>query len=106
MDAEQTRRTGYANFVVNSYHEAGFEPRVTCSCKNIAATLEFCSNRPLRHCSALFALRPILGDPDFRVISIEPVPYRRICAEAQMMAMFGWPDHKMPALYIAKVNRD
>jgi hypothetical protein len=28
------------------------------------------------------------------------------CTEAQMMAMFGWRDHKMPALYIAKVNRD
>jgi hypothetical protein len=26
--------------------------------------------------------------------------------EAQTMAMFGWRDHKMPALYIAKVNRD
>jgi hypothetical protein len=23
-----------------------------------------------------------------------------------MMAMFGWRDHKMPALYIAKANRD
>ena len=28
------------------------------------------------------------------------------CTEAQMMAMFGWRDHKMPALYIAKANRD
>ena len=28
------------------------------------------------------------------------------CTEAQMMTMFGWCDHKMPALYIAKVNRD
>ena len=28
------------------------------------------------------------------------------CTEAQMMAMFDWRDHKMPALYIAKVNRD
>jgi hypothetical protein len=28
------------------------------------------------------------------------------CSEAQMMAMFGWRDHRMPALYIAKVNRD
>jgi integrase len=27
------------------------------------------------------------------------------CTEAQMMAMFGWRDHKMPALYIAKANR-
>ena len=25
--------------------------------------------------------------------------------EAQMMAMFGWRDHKMPALYIAKASR-
>ena len=23
-----------------------------------------------------------------------------------MMAMFGWRDHKMPALYIAKADRD
>jgi hypothetical protein len=28
------------------------------------------------------------------------------CTEAQMMAMFGWRDHKMPALYIAKASRD
>jgi hypothetical protein len=28
------------------------------------------------------------------------------CTEAQMMAMFGWRVHKMPALYIAKANRD
>src|SRR5262249_13653533 len=28
------------------------------------------------------------------------------CTEAQMMAMFGWRDHKMPSLYIAKANRD
>jgi plasmid stabilization system protein ParE len=28
------------------------------------------------------------------------------CTEAQMMAMFGWRDHKMPALYIAKANLD
>ena len=28
------------------------------------------------------------------------------CTEAQMMAMFGWSDHKMPALYIAKASRD
>jgi len=26
------------------------------------------------------------------------------CTEAQMMAMFGWRDHKMPALYIAKAS--
>jgi hypothetical protein len=26
--------------------------------------------------------------------------------QAQMMAMFGWRDHKIPALYIAKANRD
>jgi hypothetical protein len=26
--------------------------------------------------------------------------------EAQMMAMFGWRDHKMPALYIARASRD
>ena len=24
------------------------------------------------------------------------------CTEAQMMAMFGWRDHKMPALHIAR----
>ena len=28
------------------------------------------------------------------------------CTEAQMMAMFGWRDHKMPALYIAKASLD
>ena len=28
------------------------------------------------------------------------------CTDAQMMAMFGWRDHKMPALYIAKANRE
>ena len=28
------------------------------------------------------------------------------CTEAQMMAMFGWRDPKMPALYIAKASRD
>ena len=28
------------------------------------------------------------------------------CTEAQMMAVFGWRDHTMPALYIAKANRD
>ena len=28
------------------------------------------------------------------------------CTEAQMMAMFGWRDNKMPALYIAKANLD
>jgi hypothetical protein len=28
------------------------------------------------------------------------------CTEAQMMAMFGWRDNKMPALYIAKASRD
>jgi hypothetical protein len=28
------------------------------------------------------------------------------CTEAQMMAMFGWTDPKMPALYIAKANRE
>jgi hypothetical protein len=28
------------------------------------------------------------------------------CTEAQMMAMFGWRDHKMPTLYIAKASRD
>ncbi len=28
------------------------------------------------------------------------------CTEAQMMAMFGWTDPKMPAHYIAKANRD
>ena len=28
------------------------------------------------------------------------------CTEAQMMAMFGWRDPKMPALYIAKANLD
>jgi integrase len=28
------------------------------------------------------------------------------CTEGQMMAMFGWRDHKMPALYIAKASLD
>lgn len=28
------------------------------------------------------------------------------CAEAQMMAMFGWIGPQMPAHYIAKANRD
>jgi hypothetical protein len=28
------------------------------------------------------------------------------CTEAQMMAMFGWRDNKMPALYIAKASRE
>jgi hypothetical protein len=28
------------------------------------------------------------------------------CTEAQMMAMFGWREHKMPALYIAKASLD
>jgi hypothetical protein len=28
------------------------------------------------------------------------------CTEAQMMTMFGWRDHKMPALYIAKASLD
>jgi hypothetical protein len=28
------------------------------------------------------------------------------CTEAQMTAMFGWRDHKMPALYIAKASLD
>jgi integrase len=28
------------------------------------------------------------------------------CTEAQMMAMFGWTDPKMPAHYIAKANRE
>lgn len=28
------------------------------------------------------------------------------CTEAQMMAMFGWTDPKMPAHYIAKAKRD
>jgi hypothetical protein len=28
------------------------------------------------------------------------------CTEAQMMAMFGWRDHKMPPLSIAKASRD
>lgn len=28
------------------------------------------------------------------------------CTEAQMMAMFGWREHKMPALYIANASRD
>jgi hypothetical protein len=28
------------------------------------------------------------------------------CTESQMTAMFGWTDPKMPALYIAKANRE
>jgi integrase len=28
------------------------------------------------------------------------------CTESQMMAMFGWTDPKMPALYIAQANRE
>ena len=28
------------------------------------------------------------------------------CTESQMMAMFGWRDPKMPAHYIARVNRE
>jgi hypothetical protein len=28
------------------------------------------------------------------------------CMEAQMMAMFGWRDNKMPALYIATASRN
>jgi hypothetical protein len=28
-----------------------------------------------------------------------------LCTEAQMMAMFGWTDPKMPAHYIARANR-
>jgi hypothetical protein len=28
------------------------------------------------------------------------------CTESQTMAMFGWTDPKMPALYVAKANRE
>jgi hypothetical protein len=28
------------------------------------------------------------------------------CIESQMMALFGWTDPKMPALYIAQANRE
>lgn len=34
------------------------------------------------------------------------VPAYSECTEAQIMAMFGWRDNKMPPLYIAKASRD
>jgi DNA-binding transcriptional LysR family regulator len=72
--------SSYTNFLINSCHAAGFEPRVACSCMNIAATLEFVRTAHFVTVLPSLALRPILDDPDFRIIPLEPVLNRRIFA--------------------------
>lgn len=76
--------TSFAEFLVNACRMEGFTPRITCSCLNMAATLEFA--RTGKHVAVLPALgtTAVRNDPDFRVLSLRPLLIRRcFCAFAK-----------------------
>jgi transposase len=83
-----SRKTGYKIF--DRYREHGLE------------ALSDRSRRPVRYANQLPAQIETLV---VRLKAEKPHWGARKIRE-QMMAMFGWRDHKMPALYIAKANRD
>lgn len=76
--------TTFAEFLVNACRMEGFAPKITCSCLNMGATLEFART------GKYIAVLPSLGttavrsDPDFRVLSLRPLLIRRcFCAYAK-----------------------
>lgn len=76
--------TSFAEFLINACRMEGFTPRITCSCLNMAATLEFA--RTGKHVAVLPALgtTAVRNDPDFRVLSLRPLLIRRcFCAFAK-----------------------
>ncbi len=70
--------TSYQSFLVNECVAAGFKPRVACSCRNIAATLEFVRTGHFLTVLPALAARPVVGDPDFKIIPISPLLHRKI----------------------------
>jgi DNA-binding transcriptional LysR family regulator len=57
---------------------AGFRPRVTASCRNIAATLELVRAGFVVTVLPMLALRSVANDPDFRIVPLHPISTRQI----------------------------
>lgn len=76
--------TTFAEFLVNACRMEGFTPKITCSCLNMAATLEFA--RTGKYVAVLPSLgtTTVRNDPDFRVLPLRPLLRRRcFCAYAK-----------------------
>lgn len=68
----------YQNFVASECYAAGFNPKIRCSCRNIAGTLEFVRSGHFISVLPYLALRHIVDDPDFRIFALKPGLSRQI----------------------------